>query len=201
MVNAGDDVRVMIIDDHEVVRRGIAEVVERADGLGVVAEAGSVQEAIRRGELVRPDVALVDLRLPDGTGIDIISRMREASPETKCIVLTSFDDDDALGIVCILIEADVIKLLGTLHAIDVEMRKAHLPFIYVHQVERRTRDLARKTQTTRQSLHEERLSRAEIAREREDRSRRAKRPDALGERRRLLGGSRFHRKHCCNTFP
>ena len=62
MVNAGDDVRVMIIDDHEVVRRGIAEVVERADGLGVVAEAGSVQEAIRRGELVRPDVALVDLR-------------------------------------------------------------------------------------------------------------------------------------------
>ena len=67
MVNAGDDVRVMIIDDHEVVRRGIAEVVERADGLGVVAEAGSVQEAIRRGELVRPDVALVDLRLPDGT--------------------------------------------------------------------------------------------------------------------------------------
>ena len=97
MVNAGDDVRVMIIDDHEVVRRGIAEVVERADGLGVVAEAGSVQEAIRRGELVRPDVALVDLRLPDGTGIDIISRMREASPETKCIVLTSFDDDDALA--------------------------------------------------------------------------------------------------------
>ena len=73
MVNAGDDVRVMIIDDHEVVRRGIAEVVERADGLGVVAEAGSVQEAIRRGELVRPDVALVDLRLPDGTGIDIRS--------------------------------------------------------------------------------------------------------------------------------
>ena len=97
MVNAGDDVRVMIIDDHEVVRRGIAEVVERADGLGVVAEAGSVQEAIRRGELVRPDVALVALRLPDGTGIDIISRMREASPETKCIVLTSFDDDDALA--------------------------------------------------------------------------------------------------------
>ena len=97
MVNAGDDVRVMSIDDDEVVRRGIAEVVERADGLGVVAEAGSVQEAIRRGELVRPDVALVDLRLPDGTGIDIISRMREASPETKCIVLTSFDDDDALA--------------------------------------------------------------------------------------------------------
>jgi len=80
MVNAGDDVRVMIIDDHEVVRRGIAEVVERADGLGVVAEAGSVQEAIRRGELVRPDVALVDLRLPDGNSYKLCtSRTSERS--------------------------------------------------------------------------------------------------------------------------
>lgn len=92
-----DDVRVMIIDDHEVVRRGIAEVVERADGLTVVAEAGSVQEAVRRAELVHPDVALVDLRLPDGTGIDIIGRLSEVSPNTRCIVLTSFDDDDALA--------------------------------------------------------------------------------------------------------
>ena len=81
-----DDIRVMIIDDHEVVRRGIAEVVDRMDGLIVVAEAGSVQEAIRRGELVHPDVALVDLRLPDGTGIDIIRRLTEAVPDTKCIV-------------------------------------------------------------------------------------------------------------------
>ncbi|MDK8319569.1 response regulator transcription factor [Actinobaculum massiliense] len=87
----------MIIDDHEVVRRGIAEVVDRSDGLEVVAEAGSVQEAVRRGELVRPDVALVDLRLADGTGIDIMDQFREVSPDTKCIVLTSFDDDDALA--------------------------------------------------------------------------------------------------------
>lgn len=92
-----DDIRVMIIDDHEVVRRGIAEVVERAEGLTVVAEAGSVQEAVRRAELVRPDVALVDLRLPDGTGIDIIGRLAEVSVDTRCIVLTSFDDDDALA--------------------------------------------------------------------------------------------------------
>ncbi|KMY23553.1 response regulator [Actinobaculum suis] len=87
----------MIIDDHEVVRRGIAEVVDRSDGLEVVAEAGSVQEAVRRGELVRPDVALVDLRLGDGTGIDIMEQFKEVTPETKCIVLTSFDDDDALS--------------------------------------------------------------------------------------------------------
>lgn len=92
-----DDVRVMIIDDHEVVRRGIAEVVDRAEGLTVVAEAGTVAEAVRRAGLVQPDVALVDLRLPDGTGIDIISQFADVSPKTSSIVLTSFDDDDALS--------------------------------------------------------------------------------------------------------
>lgn len=91
-----EEIRVMIIDDHEVVRRGIAEVVDRTDGLSVVAEAGSVSEAVRRAELVHPEVALVDLRLPDGTGIDIIERLSEVSSMTKCIVLTSFDDDSAL---------------------------------------------------------------------------------------------------------
>lgn len=90
-------INVMIIDDHEVVRRGIAEVVDRADGLNVVAEAGSVNEAINRAMLVRPDVALVDLRLPDGTGIDIIERLASDVPDVRPIVLTSFDDDDALA--------------------------------------------------------------------------------------------------------
>lgn len=91
------DISVMIIDDHEVVRRGIAEVVDRAEGLTVVAEAGSVAEAIRRAELMRPQVALVDLRLPDGTGIDIIEQLRERCPDVRPIVLTSFDDDEALA--------------------------------------------------------------------------------------------------------
>ena len=63
----------MIIDDHEIVRRGIAEIVDRDDALEVVAEAGSVADAVRRADLVRPDVILVDLQLPDGTGIDIMS--------------------------------------------------------------------------------------------------------------------------------
>ncbi len=91
------DIRVMIIDDHEVVRRGIAEIVDRADGLTVVAEAGSVAEAVRRAELVRPEVLLVDLQLPDGTGIDIIATLRDKVPDARPIVLTSFDDDDALA--------------------------------------------------------------------------------------------------------
>ncbi|MDO5494362.1 MAG: response regulator transcription factor [bacterium] len=87
----------MIVDDHEIVRRGIAEIVDRADGLVVVAEAGSVAEAVRRAELVRPEVVLVDLQLPDGTGIDIISQLHESVPTASPIVLTSFDDDDALS--------------------------------------------------------------------------------------------------------
>lgn len=89
--------RVMIIDDHEIVRRGISEIVDRADGLEVVAEAGSVADAIRRAELVVPDVILVDLQLPDGTGIDIMRKLRETKPSIKAIVLTSFDDDVALA--------------------------------------------------------------------------------------------------------
>lgn len=96
MSEVKEDIHVMIIDDHEVVRRGISEVVERADGLSVVAEAGSVEEALNRAKIVRPDVALVDLRLPDGTGIDIITRMAVEVPSVRPIVLTSFDDDDAL---------------------------------------------------------------------------------------------------------
>jgi len=87
----------MIIDDHEVVRRGIAEVVERSDGMTVVAEAASVAEGLRRAALVRPQVLLVDLQLPDGTGIDIMTALKETLPEARAIVLTSFDDDDALA--------------------------------------------------------------------------------------------------------
>ena len=91
------DIAVMIVDDHEVVRRGIAEVIARAEGMTVVAEAGSVTEGVRRATLVRPQVMLVDLQLPDGSGIDILRTVREALPETRAVVLTSFDDDDALA--------------------------------------------------------------------------------------------------------
>lgn len=93
---ASETVRVMIVDDHEIVRRGIAEIIDRADGLEVVAEAGGQAEALRRAELVRPDVVLVDLQLPDGTGIELMHEMRETVPGALPIVLTSFDDDEAM---------------------------------------------------------------------------------------------------------
>ena len=87
----------MIVDDHEVVRRGIAEVIDRCDGLRVVAEAGSVAETMRRAALVRPAILLVDLQLPDGTGIEILTKLQTVLPEARSIILTSFDDDDALA--------------------------------------------------------------------------------------------------------
>lgn len=92
-----DKVRVMIVDDHEIVRRGIAEIVDREDSFEVVAEAGSVEDAVRRADLVKPDVMLVDLQLPDGTGIDIMKMVAKTNPDIKAIVLTSFDDDGALA--------------------------------------------------------------------------------------------------------
>lgn len=92
-----DKISVMIVDDHEVVRRGIAEVIDRSEGMSVVAEAGSVAEGVRRASLVHPQVMLVDLQLPDGTGIDLMRAVRATQPGTRAIVLTSFDDDSALA--------------------------------------------------------------------------------------------------------
>jgi DNA-binding NarL/FixJ family response regulator len=88
------DVRVMVVDDHEVVRRGVVDVCAATPGLEVVAEAATVAEALRRGAAVQPDVALVDLHLPDGTGIDVMRGLATATPGTRFVVLTSFDDDD-----------------------------------------------------------------------------------------------------------
>jgi two-component system, NarL family, response regulator DevR len=93
----GDRVRVLVVDDHEVVRRGVVEVVDADPSLEVVAEAGSVRDAVVRALAVRPDVAVIDLKLPDGTGIDLVRRLRAELPELRCVVLTSFDDDEAVA--------------------------------------------------------------------------------------------------------
>ena len=89
------DVRVLVLDDHEVVRRGICDILDRADGIEVVAEAANVAQAVRRVDATRPDVVLSDLRLPDGTGLDVIAHVRAHHPDTSIVVLTSYDDDDA----------------------------------------------------------------------------------------------------------
>ena len=89
------DITVLVLDDHEVVRRGICDILERADGIAVVAEASTVAQAVRRAEAVRPQVILSDLRLPDGTGLDVIAHVRGKLPDTRIVVLTSYDDDEA----------------------------------------------------------------------------------------------------------
>ncbi|MGP9693200.1 response regulator transcription factor [Brachybacterium sp. AOP25-B2-12] len=88
-------VRVMIVDDHEIVRRGIVTLIDAHPTLTVVGEAASVEEATRRLPAIRPDVLVVDLQLPDGTGIDVMRRAREVAPEQTMLVLTSFDDESA----------------------------------------------------------------------------------------------------------
>jgi two-component system response regulator DevR len=89
-------VRVFLLDDHEIVRRGIADLLSAEADIEVVGEAGTVAEALARIPAARPDVALLDARLPDGSGIDVCRDVRSARPETRCIILTSYDDDDAI---------------------------------------------------------------------------------------------------------
>jgi DNA-binding NarL/FixJ family response regulator len=89
-------IRVFLVDDHEIVRRGIAQLVDAEADLSVVGEAGSFAEAARRVEATAPDVAVLDVRLPDGNGIDLCRDIRSAHPEIACLILTAYDDDDAL---------------------------------------------------------------------------------------------------------
>jgi DNA-binding NarL/FixJ family response regulator len=90
-------VRVFLVDDHEVVRRGVAEVLEDDPHIVVVGEAGSVAEALARVPAVRPDVTVVDMRLPDGDGAEVCRRLRERVPGLRCLVLTSYADEEAVA--------------------------------------------------------------------------------------------------------
>jgi DNA-binding NarL/FixJ family response regulator len=93
---AGAPVRVFLLDDHEIVRRGIKDLLEADGDIVVVGESGSAREATRRIPALRPDVAVLDARLPDGSGIDVCRDVRSVDPSIRALILTSFDDDDAL---------------------------------------------------------------------------------------------------------
>jgi DNA-binding NarL/FixJ family response regulator len=97
MAPSGPSVRVFLVDDHEVVRRGVAEVLEDDPGLVVVGEAGTVAEALARIPAVRPDVAVVDMRLPDGDGADVVRQLRARLPDVRFLVLSSYTDDEAIA--------------------------------------------------------------------------------------------------------
>jgi DNA-binding NarL/FixJ family response regulator len=96
---AGDgsgQIKVFLLDDHEIVRRGVRDLLESEPGIVVVGEAGTASSALARIPALRPDVAILDVRLPDGDGVSVCRDIRSAMPNLACLMLTSFGDDDAL---------------------------------------------------------------------------------------------------------
>ena len=91
-----EPIRVFLCDDHEVVRRGVKDMLEAEGDIAVIGEASSVAEAIARVPALRPQVAVLDVRLPDGSGIEACRDLRAAMPELACLMLTSFADDEAM---------------------------------------------------------------------------------------------------------
>jgi DNA-binding NarL/FixJ family response regulator len=90
-------ITVFLLDDHEIVRRGIAQLLESADDITVVGEAATAAQALARIPALRPDVAILDVRLPDGDGVSVCRDIRSAiSPPPACLMLTSYSDDEAL---------------------------------------------------------------------------------------------------------
>lgn len=89
-------VKVFLVDDHEVVRRGVAELLEADPGISVVGEASNVREALARVPAAAPDVAVLDVRLPDGDGVTLCRDLRNDNPQLVCLMLTSFGDDEAM---------------------------------------------------------------------------------------------------------
>lgn len=92
----GPGIRVFVLDDHELVRRGLTELITATGDMTVVGTAATAQEALPRITATDPHVALLDARLPDGSGIDVCRQVRSRHPELPCVILTSFDDDGAL---------------------------------------------------------------------------------------------------------
>jgi DNA-binding NarL/FixJ family response regulator len=98
MTDAGAErpLRLVVVDDHEVVRQGLVALLDRRAGFDVVAQAGSVAEAISAAAKFEPDVVIMDVRLPDGSGIEACREIRAARPETRVVMLTSYPDEEAV---------------------------------------------------------------------------------------------------------
>lgn len=116
---------VFLVDDHEIVRRGLADLVGSQPDLDVVGEAGTVRQAIGRIEATMPDVAVLDVRLPDGSGIDLCRDIRSRLPSVACLILTAYDDDAAVSAAVLAGAAGyVLKDIGGPRLVDAIRRIA-----------------------------------------------------------------------------
>lgn len=89
-------IRVFLLDDHEIVRRGVRDLLDTEPGITVIGEAGTATAALARIPALKPDVAVLDIRLPDGDGVTVCRDLRSKMPQLACLMLTSFSDDEAL---------------------------------------------------------------------------------------------------------
>ncbi len=89
-------IRVFLLDDHEIVRRGLADLLGLESDMEVVGEAGTAADALHRVPAARPNVAVLDVRLPDGSGVEVCREIRSTMPDVRCLMLTSYADDEAL---------------------------------------------------------------------------------------------------------
>ncbi|MFF7765065.1 response regulator [Streptomyces massasporeus] len=94
--STGSPIRVFLLDDHEVVRRGVHDLLDDEPDITVVGEAATADQALVRVPALRPDVAVLDVRLPDGDGVTVCRELRSQMPDLACLMLTSFDDEEAL---------------------------------------------------------------------------------------------------------
>jgi DNA-binding NarL/FixJ family response regulator len=118
-------IRVFLLDDHEVVRRGLRQLLEDSGDIEVVGESGLAAEASARIPALRPDVAVLDGRLPDGSGIDVCREVRSVDPSIRALILTSYDDDEALFAAILAGAAGyVLKQIGGHDLVDTVRRVA-----------------------------------------------------------------------------
>lgn len=112
-------IRVFFVDDHEIVRRGLIDLVSNEVDIDVVGEAGTVRQAGGRIEATAPDVAVLDVRLPDGSGIDLCRDIRSRMPAVRCLILTAYDDDSAVSAAVLAGAAGyVLKDVGGTRLVD-----------------------------------------------------------------------------------
>ena len=112
-------IRVFLLDDHEIVRRGVRDLLEAEPGITVIGEAGTAAAALARVPALKPDVAVLDIRLPDGDGVTVCRDLRSKMPQLACLMLTSYSDDEALVDAIMAGAAGyVLKQVGSLDLID-----------------------------------------------------------------------------------